>query len=61
MRSFLDDTRVRLAFEMTTCQVLKEVFSHCSDLELKKVAFETLNKKMEEIDNALLCLQCSRE
>lgn len=55
------DLRFRLALEMTTCQVLKEVFSHCSDFELKKVAFETLNKKMEEIDYALLCLQRSRE
>ena len=61
MPSFLDDIRVRLAFELTTCQVLKDVFSRNSDLELRRAAFETLNKRMEEIDNALLCLQRSRE
>lgn len=55
------DLKYCLVLELTTCQVIKETFSHCSDFELKKVAFETLNKKMEEIDYALLCLQRSRE
>lgn len=55
------DLRVRLVMEMTTCQILKEVYSRSPDLELRKVAFETLNKRMEEIDYALLCLQRARK
>lgn len=51
------ELKLRLEMELMTCQVLKEVYSRSSDLELRKVAFDSLNKRMEEIDHALLCLQ----
>ena len=55
--SVIMELQVRLKMELMTCQILKEVYSRSPDLELRKVAFDSLNKRMEEIDNALLCLQ----
>lgn len=51
------ELKLRLKMELMTCQILKEVYSRSPDLELRKVAFDSLNKRMEEIDHALLCLQ----